>query len=222
MFMKKNVLGLAVAMGLVSTSSVFADESVDLAVVGVISPASCDIDLSAYAVDLGTISVKNLADTGVTTLAPQTVGVTVSCTGDVRFALSAVDNAAGSASVSDTDAFGMGKTATSQEIGYYKLRFNAGTLLGTVDGAGAAAVITLASNDRNNWTAAPADGVGPAIPHALDTYLGFADTGTTDVKALKDFSGTLQVEAFITDKADLTLTSDVDIDGAATLELHYL
>jgi type 1 fimbria pilin len=223
MFLKKLPAAIVLGMGLGAfASSAFAATNADFTVTGTISPTACDITLSKANLELGRISTSQLAAEKTTELAKQNVDVTVICQSAAKFALSAVDNATGSAYDSADTSFGLGKTPDNENIGYFNMRFDETRLMGDTQ-----PVIGLASTDKTNWTPAlttPGEGsatAGPSVAHGSN-YLAFGDSGTSTVKNLALFDGTLEVRSFIAPTNELTLSTDVSFAGSTTIELNYL
>lgn len=223
MSIKKLRLAVLLGLGLGATSGAFAASSVDLSVVGTITPTACDIQLSKASVALGKISSSDLSATAVTELKSDKVDLTVTCNAAAMFTLATQDGAPGTATDSGVTSFGVGKTSDDENIGYFSMRFDGSSL--DADGE---TVIGLASQDKNTWTPAnttPANGTGavegPALSHGPN-FLAFGDAGTTAPKNIEKLTGTLQVRTFVAPTDGLTLTNDVDLAGNATIEVVYL
>ncbi|WP_213878667.1 DUF1120 domain-containing protein [Pseudomonas sp. dw_358] len=223
MTFKKISLGVVLGLGLAATSGVFADESVDLSVIGTITPTACDITLSKYTVDLGNINSKALSATVINELRSDTVDLNVLCDAPARFTLATVDNGAGSALRDDSASFGLGFAEGDAKIGYFSMRFNGSTL--DADGT---SVLGLASVDKATWAeastapdAGPGAVTGPALNHGAN-YLAFGETVAAGVKEITELNGTLQVRTFVAPTSDLNLNDDIELDGSATIEVMYL
>lgn len=216
---KKYALAASACLAVTLSSGASASSTVDLTITGRILPTSCTPVLSTSTVNLGNISISDLNLETPTPLTAATVAVTVSCDSPAQFALRGIDNNPGSAWKTDDTAFGMGLNGT-EKIGYFNMRFLDTSLQG--DGV---TVIGLNSVDQVNWTAAPITdpegGSGPAISHG-ENYLGFGDTGTLIVKPIERLQGTLEVRATIAPRDSLDTTTDITLDGSATIELTYL
>lgn len=221
MFAKKFTLATVVGMGLIGASSAFAEDTADISVIGTITPASCDIVLTNGDINHGKISARSLTDGAVKELGTKTVGVNVTCDAATQFALSADNGGDDSSYDPSKSGFGLGKNGSTEKFGYFTLRFDGSTL----QGESADPLVGVASADRTTWTAADttADGgvTGPVLSNS--GYLGFNDAGTTNaVKEIAVFEGDLEVRTFLAPKEELTVATDVDFAGTATVVVNYL
>ncbi|MGY2289399.1 DUF1120 domain-containing protein [Pseudomonas sp. SDO528_S397] len=196
-----------------------AGRSRELTLLARFAPAACTPSLSNGGhVALGKLSVGDLHPQQETALAPRPVLLTVGCDAPTFFALRLQDNRPGSATGSaDASTYGLGLDARQQKIGRYRLVFDPTRV--TADQF-AQLYRTDSATGSLPWSAANSSPLGAAA----DRYLGFATTAgsTGGPAAIQNLSATASLEAVIAPLGELDLGSEVRLDGAATLEIHYL
>ncbi|RON01965.1 hypothetical protein BK659_26000 [Pseudomonas brassicacearum] len=209
--MNKPLSILCTALLLTGASSVFAS-STDLTVTGTITPVACTPSLSAGGVvDHGKISAKDLNPTNPTSLPRQTLQLAVNCDAATLFALSPIDNRAGTSIQSDL--FGLGLTTVGEKLGVFEVT----PLNVKADGLDAQ---PIASRDGGK-TWHRYGGAGEFW--SLETIWGTGAVGNPNALIpVKDLALDLQVNTQITRARELTLTDEQQIDGNATLEMKYL
>ncbi|MCU4369590.1 DUF1120 domain-containing protein [Acinetobacter courvalinii] len=218
----------------VSTTSVWATESVELKVVGKIAPSACIPAIAAGgAVDYGVISAGNLSATEYNDLDVKKIDFSITCSAPAKFGIKAVSGRLGSV-VSDqlespegfavapiglfggvpgVPAAGLGMTDDGAKIGGYAARLSPFTSQGD-----SAEVDTIISMDvGKTWvtTANP-------IFTASQQILSWAQTGTTVPVAMTNLAAELEVNAYLNKASELDLTKVVNLDGLATIEVVYL
>ena len=182
------------------------------------APAACTPTLANNGtVDFGKLSVSDLRRDKDTALPARALGLTVRCDGPTPFALVMHDNRAGSATGGiDETAYGLGLDARGQKIGRYYL---------LVDPAQASAdnLPQLYRTDSTTGGAAWSNASASTIPLGARSLLGFtATTGSTEgPTALQNLSALLSLKAFVAPLDSLDLSSEVRLDGSATLEITY-
>ncbi len=188
----------------------FAASTTDLTVQGLIVPSACVPSLSKNAIELGRISVADLNEETRTQLTSNTLLLNVDCEAATLFAMKATDNRVESAS--NVVEFGIGKTASDQNIGGYVMFLDKGI-------ADLAPVGTIFSLDNGStWgTLWPDDGV------QTDFLVSIRDPGAarTPIPA-KNTQFELKVNPFINAKKDVTIAEDTTIDGSVTIDVRYL
>ncbi|MFC0225502.1 DUF1120 domain-containing protein [Serratia aquatilis] len=228
--LQKTVFALVV---LVSTSLPASAESIDVRVIGTITPPGCHPALSGGGtVDYGSINSKSLAADAYTVLPEKQLDFTITCDAPAKIALKAIEgrpntapglNANGNLDVTTARIFGL--TAGSEgvnglgldgtaKIGGYGIRLAAGTI--TADGV---SVDSLSSSDMVTWSKTA---VGSLHVANSPRYSTWAATGTTTPVAFTTLAGKLGVQAYINKASALDLTKPVLLDGLTTLELVYL
>ncbi|NWA40692.1 DUF1120 domain-containing protein [Pseudomonas reactans] len=201
---------LALAVVLTAAPLTFAASTVDLQVNGQITPRACTVSLSDNGVvDHGRIMARTLNPSDFTVLPNLQMGFSVSCDGLVLFALMGIDNKPES-SLAPERLFGLGMNihAPTERLGTVTL-----SLRGPVGDM--QPMQTLTSPDKGiTWT--PEPHVYPG------RYMGFAATGETLPKPIRQLVASLRVDTSISPANGLTLKEEVPLDGSITLDLIYL
>ncbi|WP_227460816.1 DUF1120 domain-containing protein [Cupriavidus pauculus] len=215
--------GLLLTMLATACSGAFAAESADLAVKGVIRPSACSIALSNNGtVDYGTISAKSLSATDVTKLPDRDVTMTINCEAATKVGFWVNDNRQGTASfiLEDIDPaawavypLGLG-AVDGKNLGAYEIQARVADA--TADGAAVGDVV-YASNansgslsDNGNYT-------------DVNSVVSWSDTEGGAPHAYKTISQVLRIVGGLNSTANLpSLTSNVELDGSATITLAYL
>ncbi|MDU9402461.1 DUF1120 domain-containing protein [Pseudomonas sp. zfem004] len=217
--MKTYIPFLALCATLAGSASAVAASSTDVSVTGMITPAACTPSLSgAGDFDFGKISAQDLNQDAITKFESGMQRLTIACSAPTRFALDGIDNRAGTAHLANSMYFGLGLNGTEKiggfSMGIQPTGLNADgdtdvTRMRSVNGGAwmpvANGVVNLASR-----------GVGAPVLH------GFALQGASEPSAISTLSADLQVTMNIVKATDLTLTNDISIDGAASIEVTYL
>jgi type 1 fimbria pilin len=236
--MKKTLLATTLAATTIfPLSSAFAADSVDVKVIGTISPVACTPTLSGGGtVDYGTIKSDTLKADDYTVLPVKSLDFAITCDGNAKVAVKAINGRMGTAAGGTEDAkgstkppvaltiggnsFGLGLAGT-KKIGGYALQ----TSNLTYDGKTAVAIYNSADWAADTWISyagGPGDkGVlininSPVLKESV------AATGTLVPIAFKNLAGKLEVQAYINKGSELDLTKPIQLDGLTTLELVYL
>ncbi|WP_404994474.1 DUF1120 domain-containing protein [Cupriavidus pauculus] len=220
--------GLLLTMLATACSGAFAAESADLSVKGVIRPSACSIALSNNGtVDYGTISAKSLSATDVTKLPDREVTMTINCDAATKVGFEVTDNRGESGSwiLEDIDpgawgAYPMGLGAVDgKNLGAYEIQARVADA--TADGAPVADVVfagpsgaTGSLSRMGNYT-------------NINTVVSWSDTVAGDSRATpnsyKTISQVLRIVGALNSTANLpSLTSNVELDGSATISVVYL
>ncbi|MBH3367985.1 DUF1120 domain-containing protein [Pseudomonas carnis] len=206
--MKTCISLLSSSLLLAMTSSVFAASSVDLAVKGVITPSACTPNLPGD-IDYGKIAAKDLNPDSHTWLERRTLKLSVNCEAATLFAIHSIDNRAGSSTIG---VFGLGLINGNEKLGGFEL-----SVIGHV--AETPSTVLIQYPSRPTWSELyPEDGVEPGTLVALGSR---GDSGWAP-HPIKDATLDLSVRGAIAPANTLTLTSEVALDGSATLEVKYL
>ncbi|MFJ2550254.1 DUF1120 domain-containing protein [Pseudomonas sp. NPDC087612] len=236
--MKNMTKHLSIALGLTALAAVSVPahaSSVDLKVIGSITPASCVPTLGGGGtVDYGTIHPSTLSDTTPTLLQEREIPFTVTCSAPAKFGLTAIEGrpntalgtlwpsgvAEKPASVTFNSgtwyAAGLG-LADGKKIGGYSLVVKTDTVM--ADGA---AIATIHRNA--DW----AEGTFAASTTASGMYSGgirtvsWATPATTVPVAITNLNGSLAVQAYLNTTTELDMSKPIALDGLTTLELVYL
>lgn len=199
---------------IVFSSASVAATTVDLRVTGTIVPAACDITLAGGDFDFGSINSGSLNSTSGTTLAsPGSKSINVVCSAPTLVGIRAIDNRAGTATNSTDDAYGVGQDARGAKIGYYLIEINADAV---VDGS---AAFKSWSNDAGVSWGAPSRTVLPHTPGVVVSWNRTSPDADPDSVTL--VAQPISVQLHIAPTNTLDTSSEVAIDGSATIELVY-
>ncbi|SEB04291.1 DUF1120 domain-containing protein [Paraburkholderia sartisoli] len=218
-FITKNTL-LAALLSAASVGA-FAAGSVDLQVIGTITPASCTPTLSGGGIiDLGTISGGTIAANAFTNLGTHSSALTITCDQPARVAVHVVDDRTSSvvpgiastlvAGLTDADAFGLGTVGTAN-VGSYTLGFSDPTADGTA-GSGA-----ISLDNGTTWAVAT-----DANRNLNTNKLATASDANGVPKAFTTMTTNLNAVIGINKRSALPATQDVPLDGLATISMVYL
>jgi opacity protein-like surface antigen len=233
--MKKTLLATLLAAGAVfCASSAFAADSVDLKVIGTITPVACIPTLSGTGtVDYGTIKADTLKADAYTLLPIKSLDFAITCDGKAKLALRGINGRIGSLAgategvsgfgniasgvfgAASNGSAGLGLTSDNKKIGGYGARVSsaAGVKADNI------AVDTIYRNDpADNWLA---NSTG-LFMNSTNRQISWATTGTVVPVAFKTLAGTLEVQAYINKSSELDITKPIHLDGLTTLELIYL
>ncbi|WP_241076810.1 DUF1120 domain-containing protein [Achromobacter xylosoxidans] len=219
---KLATLSLALAASMVSFGA--QAQSIDVRVIGTITPAACIPTLAGGGVvDYGNIAAATLNQTAATALPPHSIAFAITCDAPTRVALRTLDNRASSVvpgvikivnpGLTDSTAFGLGVGA-GKNIGAFALQLEPVDI--TLDGS--SAVTNMASADGGATWSGPFGGYA----RTDGAIMSWATTGSTVPTAFTTMAGTLDVYTAIDKAENLDLSNDVVLDGLATLELVYL
>ncbi|ANF84461.1 hypothetical protein A7J50_1020 [Pseudomonas antarctica] len=200
---------ITAALLLAGVSNVMAASSVDLGVVGVITPSACTPTLSNNGVvDHGKVSVLDFPESGNKALPTVTLQLVVTCNAPMLMAVKATDNRAGTALYPWPEYFGLGLARGGEKIGMYML------VMGNASADDVPGIV-IDSYAEGRWS------------NAEDTYWAagvmrtVSSTGLAPLP-LTTFKADLEVETTLTDKKNLPISDEIQIDGNATLDVVYL
>ena len=214
--------GLLLTMLATACSGAFAAESADLSVKGVIRPSACSVALSNNGtVDYGTISAKSLSATAVTKLPDRDVTMTINCDAATKVGFQVVDNRGGTGSNIlanvDPDAwavipYGLG-AVDGKNLGAYGIQVRVADA--TADGAAVGDVVVA---DEKH------DSLSEYGNYMMSTWpASWSDTFGGAPHAYKTISQVLRIVGALNSTANLpSLTSNVELDGSATISVVYL
>ena len=205
---------------LAASANALAATTADLKVTGKVVPASCDVTIGTGApLNLGDIQVSALeSDPAKPTPMPNaTLPYNITCTGPVAISTSWVDNQeADGTALPSPNHFSMGKDASDAPIGYLWIQHGSGASV-AVTGNGAethANVITSAGGIT--WT-------NSAYGQASKTHINsFAPVGASTPEAYTTYRGNFVLKPAIAPVNDLDLSTSLNINANATMELSYL
>ncbi|CRM58314.1 DUF1120 domain-containing protein [Pseudomonas sp. 52 E 6] len=215
--MNRYLIPLAVYL-LSQGSSAHAASTVELTVTGLITPMACTPMLSGGGlVDFGKISQQNLNQSVGTRLPLKSLTLSINCNAAGRYALRMRDNRDGTAHVNSEIFYGLGLDNSGGKIGVYSVSFDpkktvvddVPVIYGTESTTGGVA-----------WRMANTN----PIDIGSRSLLGFTDVqgSTAGPSAIQTLTSTLTLEATLNAKQNLDLSTDVLMDGSASLEVVYL
>lgn len=209
----KGITVSVLALGLMANAAMAAN-SVDLRVTGTIAPAACNISLAGGGTfDLGSISGGSLSATQKTTVStPPAQDLSVICSAPTLVGIKVVDNHQNQTANFDDDDFGLGQDSSGNDIGWYNIKL----LAPTVDASSGASV--RSADDGVSWVGARPD----LLNHNLNSIASWSTGVGTDPVLVTTVLQPLQILPFINPENSLNTSSDITIDGSATIELVYL
>ncbi|WP_160174175.1 DUF1120 domain-containing protein [Sphingopyxis sp. MWB1] len=224
MALTSKMAAAAIAVATSLTGVAASAQSIDVRVIGTITPAACTPNISGGGViDYGNIPAATLSPTSFTVLPEQEVPISITCDAPTKVAVRAVDNRAASRVANITDVinpaitndgnFGLG-TVSGADVGGYVMRMKQGTF--TMDGAPG---FTVLSKDVGaSW-----EGSGEGVVYHASTHRNsWSRTQDSPPTAFTNLAGTFSVEAVLNKGDALPLTDEVPLDGLATIELLYI
>nr|WP_319526825.1 DUF1120 domain-containing protein [Pseudomonas laurentiana] len=198
---------------LLGATSAFASERADFRVKGVISPTPCTPLLDGM-IDYGAIKATNLNPTEHTQLPEKTLNYRILCESRKMVAVSWTDARKGTASDTPNDyAFGLGRQG-SNNIGKYFITNNA-TI--TADQTMVNMLYKLSGTPSEFQTGPDRYKFGTHTTHAFAPHGPDASPG-----AYATIASSIKVDTHIAPTNDLDLSNDIELDGLATMTLHYL
>lgn len=217
------------ALALAATAAVASlgaqAQSVDVQVIGTITPGACNPILAGGGViDYGNIPASTLSMTAFNRLPERTVAFSITCNAPTRVAVRTRDNRTASqvpgivATISPgyTDVFNFGLgTVSGANVGGYIVTMKPGTF--TADGATVFTVISVTNGAGSTWL--DTNGV---VWHSAPILASWSDTLRGQPIAFSSLSGELVVTVVLNRGDALPLGDEVPLDGLATLELVYL
>lgn len=199
------------ALLLALSSSAFAASSVDLTVKGLITPSACAPSLSSGGiVDHGKIAAKDLKLDSWTVLEKHHLQLAITCDAPTLLALKGIDNI-GEAH-DPRNSYGLG-LVSGKKLGNFVL------VLSNPMADGAAASLIESSDNGLTWGASFPGDIWPASNLAS---FGDSSTGKWAPTPVQQVMADLMVETMIAPTAGMDLTTEVPINGSATLEVMYL
>ncbi|MFJ7311506.1 DUF1120 domain-containing protein [Pseudomonas sp. NPDC098747] len=211
----KKLLLLPIALAFASNAAMAAN-SVDLRVIGTITPGACNISSSnGGEFAFGEIPFSSLNIDTSTVVDALQADLSIACSGPTQVAIRAMDNQAGTAmgSASST-SYGLGIDSQGAPIGYYTIMNDNAPLL---DGSGVG-IEHINSNDGGQaWTLLSNFS---HMSHDGDLYSW--SNGDTTPLHVTNVTHPLHLELTIAPTNSLDASSEITIAGSATLELVYL
>ena len=217
MNIKKTLLATCL---LAASANALAATTADLKVTGKVVPASCDVTIGTGApLNLGDIQVSALeSDPAKPTPMPNaTLPYNITCTGPVAISTSWVDNQeADGTYLTSQNFFSLGKDASDTPIGNLWIQHGGGAIVAVTGNGTETHANVLASADGITW-------VDSQYGQASKTQMNsFAPAGATTPAAYTTYSGNFTLKPTIAPVNDLDLSTSLNINANATMELSYL
>ncbi|CRL96967.1 DUF1120 domain-containing protein [Pseudomonas sp. 24 R 17] len=207
--MSKSLPILVATLAMACAAQTQAASAIDLSVSGLITPSACELNLAnGGQFEVGKIASKDLYPEQPTDLPSMTTALTVTCEAATLVAIETQDNRAGSAYFDDAQSLGLGLINGNQKLGnmYVVLR----SILADGDSG-----YGIHSNDGGlTWNTG-----GYFRNGGLVSIYKASPLMPVPVQVL---TASMQIDAAIAPSKNLTLTSEVPIDGSATLTVRYL
>lgn len=204
---------------LATLPAAMAASSVDVSVTGTVVPAACVPTHSSPTISFGKISSADLIDDKPSRpKQDQYHTLNINCTGKTLFAIRGIDNRASTIGNNwYANPYGLGLTPAGEKLGAHYLTLQ--PKISQIDGN--PVFITESTNGGETW------GASSDAAKSIRSYgpiLGFVEkTGVTTGPALIENAAlALKSHIIFAPKNTLTLTEDVALDGAATIEVVYL
>lgn len=231
---KKTACALAV---LATTSTAVMAESIDVKVIGTITPPACKPTLGGGGtIDYGNIPVASLSNDTVTILGEKQVDFSITCDAPAKVAVHAVGSKADTATnviksptgydtftgtlfgVTSLGVVGLG-VSDGKNIGGYGIRLVPGSY--SVDGTDADTIVR--KEVGGVWVLSKNYFAGSLFNTTYkDLQTSWAPKGQVIPMAFKTVAGKLGVQAYINKTSELDLSKPINLDGLTTLELVYL
>ncbi|MFJ3462008.1 DUF1120 domain-containing protein [Achromobacter spanius] len=206
-------------------------QSIDVRVIGSITPAACSTTVShGGVIDIKTIPAATLNVTSPTNLGGQmSLPFDITCAMPTQVAVRVFDNRTDSlitgitsgtpGSNGDASNFGLGAVG-GQNIGGYTFNF-VDTLVRLAEGGLLPAYVISSGDGGQSWTSVGSGSSGAAQKGASN-LLSWSETRDGPPAAITMITGHISPNVTIAKAADLPLKDEIPLDGSATVELVYL
>ncbi|AZD55527.1 Beta-fimbriae probable major subunit [Pseudomonas chlororaphis subsp. aurantiaca] len=219
-------------------------ESVDVRVIGTITPTACTPTLSGGGtIDYGAINPNTLSATAYTTLPAKQLDFAITCDAPAKVAVKAINGRPGTIAGRPTEGTGganwlppgatvFGATgagalvvglglAGTTPVGGYAARIAGGSV--SADGVNVDSIYNDSGSATGGaWAAAGTAANSGALYGGNLRHVSWAASGTTTPLAFTTLAGKLEVQAYLNYSSLLDLTKPVALDGLTTIELVYL
>ncbi|AZP69493.1 DUF1120 domain-containing protein [Pseudomonas poae] len=196
---------------LTATHAAMAASSVDLTVTGLITPSACTPSMSGgTTVDFGKISAKDLNADPLqpTQLETRSKPIVITCEAATLVAFQGTDNRAGSDYGGNGRQYGLGFVNGTEKLGDYILS------LKNITADGVAGRAINSANNGSTWQLSTA-----MRPNYL---ISVADSTAVAPIPVTVLTGDLELDTYISPTSELTMGSELTMDGSATLTVRYL
>ncbi|MGS0742722.1 DUF1120 domain-containing protein [Glaciimonas sp. GG7] len=211
MRIKKILLGTLIAAIVISSASSFASDEATITIKGNIIPTACSLMLNNGDIDFGN-DIKLEADSSTpTTLSKKTIKYTIKCPSEKAIKYTFKDNQSNKEGAAD-GKFGLGKTSTLGEIGYYKLTNTIGSNVGDSNNG----FLISSTDDGGTWTMS----TNPYI--AGQTYSTAHSGDSPTPKGYRTLTGDIAVETVINPSSKLGGSDKIELNGSSTMTISYI
>lgn len=233
--MKKLLVATTVAMALSATAHA-ADSTAQLKVQGVLTNDACTPSMSGgVTIDFGTYFVDTLSSTATNQLGHKDTTLSITCSSPTKVSWTIEDNVGGAANIdilsagfsggnvysgSETNHFGVGKTAGGVNIGAYAVSINKNA--STADGTAQKVIDSINTNTDavEGWTKF----FEATVYDYAETDEQYSLSLATPVQPIAFTNAVfpLRIALAVEKTSTLAITDDTPIAGQATITLHYL
>lgn len=222
----------ACALAVLATSTAVMAESIDVKVIGTITPTACKPTLTGGGtIDYGTIAPASLKKDAFNQLDNKQLDFAITCDAPAKVALKTINGRPNTAAgTTETGTFaGVAPAGISRDNGNWVVGLGLdgskkvggyNIALKDVSVDGAAAGYLFQRGGSNAWEKAPQDYNG--LQWNQQILRSWSKPGTLTPIAFTTLAGKLNVQAYINKASELDLTKPVKLDGLTTLELVYL
>jgi len=230
--MQKTVCALAVLAA--TATSAMAAESVDVKVIGTITPAACTPALAGGgAIDYGTIKANTLKADDYTVLGDKSVSMSITCEAPTKVSISGVNGRPGTAAGASTpdtanratvppvSVYGVSRvvglgTDGDKNIGGYALYL---TSL-TTDGTAANCIYNNTDWSADVWNSTALCAL--FAPANVGRNLSWGKGASSMPVSFTTATAEVHASAYLNKGSELDLSHDIQLDGLTTIELTYL
>lgn len=230
--MMNKMMKTACALAVLAASANVMAESIELKVIGTITPPACKPMLAGSGtVDFGTIAPASLSKDNYTVLADKETTLNIVCDAPAKVAIKAVsgrknttlsDGAEGTngaakplVSLGQSADFGVAGLGMDgdKKIGAY------GVVVSdvVVDGVNGR---PIKSEDKQTWSDSNANGLYQASGN--DNFITWSNGTDVAPLSFENMNAKLTVKTYLNKSSELDLTKPVNLDGLTTIELVYL
>lgn len=201
-----------------------AATTVEMQVISTMTPVACTPTLSGNGIaNYGSMPASILKSGAITALPAKGFTLSVACDAGVKLGLRIIDNrsdsivsgivanGSGNSSLTDSFNYGLG-IAAGKKVGGYVITLEPHSYTGDYQ-----PVQLLSSGDGGvTWQKTNSGAV------AKNRSFSWGLASSSDTAAFQAISGTVSVQPYINKPEELSLSQEIQINGAATLELSYL
>ncbi|MBP1020179.1 DUF1120 domain-containing protein [Serratia fonticola] len=212
-----------------ATATAVMAESIDVKVIGTISPAACKPSLTGGgAIDYGTIPTASLKKDELYALEKKSLDFTITCDAPAKIALNAINGRPNTAAgMTETGVFAGACPKSVPSLGDYCVGLG---LDGKNKIGGYSAIVSDVLADGKTvgyiykntaaWAKSSVDYTW--FYSTSEVKQSWSTPGSVEPIAFKVLSGKFSVQAYLNKTSELDLTKPIKLDGLTTIELVYL